>query len=42
MAIIKQDDFIESVASPWHSDHLCFGVVGGRVLHDLLPLAAAA
>jgi hypothetical protein len=32
-------DFIASVESPWHSDHLCFGVVGGRVLHDLLPLA---
>jgi len=31
--------FIARVRSPWHSDHLCFGVVEGRVLHDLLPLA---
>lgn len=27
------------VGSPWHSDHLCFGSTGGRVLHDLLPVA---
>ncbi|HLK40457.1 MAG TPA: DUF692 domain-containing protein [Polyangiaceae bacterium] len=27
------------LGSPWHSDHLCFGAVGGRVLHDLLPVA---
>ena len=32
-------DFVRSVESPWHSDHLCFGVAQGRVLHDLLPLA---
>jgi uncharacterized protein (UPF0276 family) len=30
---------VRSVASPWHSDHLCFSVSGGRVLHDLLPIA---
>ncbi|HXX69726.1 MAG TPA: DUF692 domain-containing protein [Polyangiaceae bacterium] len=27
------------VGSPWHTDHLCFGAVDGRVLHDLLPVA---
>jgi uncharacterized protein (UPF0276 family) len=31
--------FIEGVKSPWHSDHLCFGSVDGKVLHDLLPIA---
>ena len=31
-------DFIERVGSPWHSDHLCFGVVDGVALHDLLPV----
>jgi uncharacterized protein (UPF0276 family) len=31
--------FIREVKSPWHSDHLCFGSAGGRVLHDLLPIA---
>ena len=30
--------FVRSVETPWHSDHLCFGIVGGAVLHDLLPL----
>jgi uncharacterized protein (UPF0276 family) len=30
--------FVRSVGTPWHSDHLCFGIVGGAVLHDLLPL----
>jgi uncharacterized protein (UPF0276 family) len=30
--------FVASVGSPWHSDHLCFGSVDGRVLHDLLPI----
>jgi uncharacterized protein (UPF0276 family) len=30
--------FLRDVGSPWHSDHLCFGAVGGSVLHDLLPL----
>jgi hypothetical protein len=31
--------FIQTVKSPWHSDHLCFGSSQGRVLHDLLPIA---
>lgn len=30
--------FLESVGTPWHSDHLCFGAVDGAHLHDLLPL----
>jgi uncharacterized protein (UPF0276 family) len=30
--------FVESVGTPWHSDHLCFGAVDGAMLHDLLPL----
>lgn len=30
--------FVGDVGTPWHSDHLCFGIVGGAVLHDLLPL----
>jgi uncharacterized protein (UPF0276 family) len=24
--------------TPWLSDHLCWGSVGGRYTHDLLPL----
>jgi len=31
--------FTREVASPWHSDHMCFGSVEGRLLHDLLPIA---
>jgi uncharacterized protein (UPF0276 family) len=30
--------FVREVRSPWHSDHLCFGAVDGRSLHDLLPV----
>jgi uncharacterized protein (UPF0276 family) len=30
--------FVRDVKSPWHSDHLCFGIVDGVALHDLLPL----
>jgi uncharacterized protein (UPF0276 family) len=30
--------FVRQVGTPWHSDHLCFGVVDGVALHDLLPL----
>ena len=30
--------FARDVATPWHSDHACFGAEGGRILHDLLPL----
>ena len=31
--------FLREVGTPWHSDHLCFGAVDGRALHDLLPVA---
>jgi uncharacterized protein len=31
-------EFIARAKSPWHSDHLCFGSYGGRILHDLLPV----
>jgi uncharacterized protein (UPF0276 family) len=31
--------FLREMGTPWHSDHLCFGSVDGRVLHDLLPVA---
>lgn len=30
--------FLDSVEAPWHSDHLCFSSVDGKVLHDLLPV----
>lgn len=30
--------FLERAKTPWHSDHLCFGAVGGAHLHDLLPI----
>jgi uncharacterized protein (UPF0276 family) len=30
--------FARDTRTPWHSDHLCFGSVGGRQLHDLLPV----
>jgi uncharacterized protein (UPF0276 family) len=30
---------IRAAGSPWHSDHLCLSSVGGRALHDLLPVA---
>ncbi|HEX3772453.1 MAG TPA: DUF692 domain-containing protein [Polyangiaceae bacterium] len=30
---------IRALGSPWHSDHLCVGAVGGRALHDLLPVS---
>jgi len=29
---------VRTLKSPWHSDHLCVGSVGGRKLHDLLPV----
>mgnify|MGYP000994495029 CR=1 FL=1 len=29
---------IDRLAPPFHSDHLCFGGHGGRLVHDLLPL----
>jgi len=31
--------FLREVGTPWHSDHLCFGAVDSRVLHDLLPVS---
>ncbi len=37
--IVSLRDFIADVGAPWHSDHLCFGSVSGKILHDLLPLA---
>lgn len=30
--------FLRDVEAPWHSDHLCFSSVDGKMLHDLLPL----
>ncbi len=30
--------FVRSVGAPFHSDHLCFGGMGGKLVHDLLPL----
>jgi uncharacterized protein (UPF0276 family) len=30
--------FVERVGSPFHSDHLCFGGAGGRLVHELLPM----
>ena len=34
--------FTRRVETPWHSDHLCFTVVGGAVTHELLPLPFTA
>jgi uncharacterized protein (UPF0276 family) len=31
--------FLRDVGTPWHSDHMCFGAVDGRAMHDLLPVA---
>ncbi len=31
--------FLREVRTPWHSDHLCFGAVDGRAMHDLLPVS---
>jgi uncharacterized protein (UPF0276 family) len=30
---------LQSLGTPWHSDHLSFGTVDGRSLHDLLPVS---
>jgi hypothetical protein len=30
--------FLRDVRAPWHSDHLCFGSVEGKSLHDLCPI----
>jgi uncharacterized protein (UPF0276 family) len=29
---------LRQLDTPWHSDHLCWSAVGGRMLHDLLPV----
>ncbi len=29
---------VRALGSPWHSDHLCVGSIGGRAMHDLLPV----
>lgn len=29
---------LDEIDAPYYSDHLCYSVVGGTVLHDLLPL----
>jgi uncharacterized protein len=31
-------ELLGEVKTPWHSDHLCFCGVDGRILHDLLPM----
>jgi len=31
-------ELVRKTGTPWLSDHLCWGGVGGRNLHDLLPL----
>jgi uncharacterized protein len=30
--------FLEAVATPWHSDHLCWSSAAGSHLHELLPI----
>lgn len=30
---------LRELGTPWHSDHLCVGAIGGRAMHDLLPVA---
>lgn len=30
--------FLRDTATPWHSDHMCFGGADGLFVHDLLPL----
>jgi uncharacterized protein (UPF0276 family) len=30
--------FARDLDTPWHSDHLSFGIIGGVALHDLLPV----
>jgi hypothetical protein len=31
--------FIKEVGTPWHSDHVCWSSLDGKLLHDLLPVA---
>jgi uncharacterized protein (UPF0276 family) len=37
-ALAALGGFLRDVGTPWHSDHLSFGIVGGAVLHELLPI----
>lgn len=30
--------FLEEIATPWHSDHLCVSIAHGKASHDLLPM----
>ena len=32
------EPFLKKLGTPWHSDHLCFCGVDGKILHDLFPL----
>lgn len=32
------DAFLREVGTPFHSDHACFGSLGGHFAHDLLPV----
>jgi hypothetical protein len=32
------EDEVARLASPWHSDHLCFSSARGNALHELMPL----
>lgn len=36
--IAQLKTLLDEVDAPYYSDHLCYSVVGGTVLHDLLPL----
>src|SRR5260370_16115392 len=36
--LAELETLIRRFAPPWISDHLCWGAVGGRFAHDLLPL----
>ncbi len=31
--------FAREVGTPWHSDHVCWSSLDGKLLHDLLPVA---
>lgn len=36
--LLELKTLLARLAPPFHSDHLCFGGYGGRLVHDLLPL----
>lgn len=36
--IVELRELVARIGAPFHSDHLCFGGSGGRLVHDLLPL----